>query len=69
MSVSELRLTPWKIGRPSAKASSIISVSFEINEIERAKDYIPGEFILSIAGISIDRTSGVGKIHSVGLRT
>lgn len=50
MPVSESRLTPSKMGRPSAKASSIVSVSFEINEIERAIGYIPGEFILSIAG-------------------
>lgn len=54
--------------RPSAKASSIISVSFKINEIERAIGYTPGESICPNSRNSIDRISGVGKIYSVGLR-
>lgn len=37
-------------GYPPAKASSIISVSFEINEIERAVGCTPGELISPVSG-------------------
>lgn len=37
-------------GYPPAKASSIIRVSFEINEIERAVGCTPGELISPVSG-------------------
>lgn len=49
-----------------AKASSIISVSFEINEIERAVGCTPGEIYKSCIGNTIDRSSGVGKLTRSG---
>lgn len=51
---------------PPAKASSIISVSFEINEIERAVGCTPGEIYKSCIENTIDRSSGVGKLTRSG---
>lgn len=51
---------------PPAKASSIICVSFEINEIERAVGCTPGEIYKSFIGNTIDRSSGVGKLTRSG---